>query len=92
MTATALARYLTPPAVAELIGIDPAQVRGWIERGELLAFNLAERSGGRPRFKIDPIKLQAFLARRRVGPVSKTRRRRPPLEEVQAVHNLGLWP
>lgn len=47
----------------------------WIRSGELVAVNLAHRNGGRPRYKIDPEELQAFLLRRQVIPPAKPIRR-----------------
>lgn len=70
-------RWLTPPQVAERLGIDAARVRGWIMRGELAACDLSERQGGRPRWRVSPDALDSFLRRRAaVAPAQPVRRRR----------------
>jgi hypothetical protein len=53
------------------LGIDPAKVVAWIRRGELTAVNVAEFTGGRPRYRISPESLQQFLARRQTTPAPK---------------------
>jgi excisionase family DNA binding protein len=53
---------LTPSEVAKKLRVSPAKVRAWIERGELTAFNVADRIGGRPRWRITP---EAFAERGR---------------------------
>jgi len=57
-------RWLSPPQVAKQLGVDPAKVIGWLRRGELVGVNVADRLGGRPRYRIDPAELAAFLQRR----------------------------
>ncbi len=78
------AAYLSPPAVARLLGISPDKVRSWCASGELKAANLAENhSGQRCRYRISPEALDAFLARRAVAPPPKpVRRRRKPQQSV----------
>jgi hypothetical protein len=54
-------------------------VIGWIRSGELPAANVARRGATRPRFRIDPTDLAAFLAARRPDAplaVKPTRRRK----------------
>ncbi len=72
--------YLTPPAVAERLGVDPAKVLGWIRSGQLRATNLGD-GALRPRYRISEADLSAFLSTRRAGPeptISRVRRRRDP--------------
>jgi excisionase family DNA binding protein len=71
-------RMLTPPQVAEQLGIDAAKVITWIRSGELPAANVATRVGGRPRWRIGPNDLEAFLERRRspTPPAPRPKRRR----------------
>jgi hypothetical protein len=38
--------------VALELGVSPRKVRGWIDSGELLAFDLVSRPGQRPRYRI----------------------------------------
>jgi len=59
---------MTPPDVARYLGIDAAKVLDWIRDGELKAYNVAARSSGRPRWRIEKEALDEFL-RRRQSPV-----------------------
>jgi excisionase family DNA binding protein len=71
-------RYLTPPGVAERLGVDSHRVVGWIRSGQLPAVNVGD-GARRPRFRVSEADLAAFLAARSVGPaprVSRIRRRR----------------
>lgn len=67
---------LTPPQVAEMLGVDPCTVREWIRSGELPGVNLASDTATRPRFRVRPEDLDAFLERRSVSPPPEPRRRR----------------
>ena len=68
---------LTPRQVGERYQVDPAKVLGWIHAGELVAIDVSQRAGGRPRYRIDPADLAAFEQRRRVrSPSPQPRRRR----------------
>lgn len=55
-------RFLSPPQVARILRTSADQVHRFIESGELKAINLS--LADRPRWKIDPNDLQAFLDRR----------------------------
>ncbi len=55
---------LTPPEVARLWGISSEKVRRWIETGELRAINVAKKSIGRPRYRIEKNDLIIFQDRR----------------------------
>ncbi|MCD4728168.1 MAG: helix-turn-helix domain-containing protein [Pirellulales bacterium] len=68
--------YLTPPAVAKRLAVDPAKILAWIRSGELRAVNTATTITGRPRYKISPADLAAFEAARAAGPTPKVVRRR----------------
>jgi len=71
-------RAMTPPAVAERLGVDPDRVRGWIVRGELRAVDVSERPGqGRPRYRVLLEDLDAFLTARAVAPPAPRRASRP---------------
>lgn len=54
----------TPALLAELWGVDEKKVLRFIATGELVAINLAQRSSGRPRWRISEEAAQAFLDRR----------------------------
>ena len=75
-SATEPARFLSPPRVAKLLGVTPETVLGWIRSGELRGFNLAARTAKKPRFRVDRIDLEAFLAGRTVQSPPKACRRR----------------
>jgi hypothetical protein len=69
---------MTPPAVARKLGVKPQKVLTFIATGELKAINLAERRGGRPRWKVLPEALEQFLQSRSSSPPAPepVRRRR----------------
>ena len=72
-----VSQMLTPPRVAERLKVSPEKVITWIRSGELAAADVSLRPGtGRPRFRVDPQELDAFLRRRSVVPTPKTKRRR----------------
>ena len=70
-----LPEFFSPPAVAELLQVDPGTVRGWIVSGELRASNLASRSATRPRWRISREALEQFLAGRELRPTTIRRKR-----------------
>lgn len=80
MTAPVLSRWLTPPAIAQQLGVKVETVHGWIRHGELRAISVSA-PGKRPRFRIDPADLEAWIARRTVAPtIPKTAVRKRQLQ------------
>lgn len=76
-------RMLTPPQVARRLGVSPEKILGWVKCGELRAADLSVRRGGRPRYRIDLVDLELFLAGRTARPeAAKARRRRKAAVEV----------
>ena len=76
-SATAVARWLTPPELAKQVGIDPAKVLAWIASGELPAANMASPGRKRPRYWIDPCDFEVFrLRKKKQAPAPPTRRPR----------------
>lgn len=72
-------RHLTPPQVAEHLGVADSKVVAWIRTGELQAINVANRQCKRPRYAISVEALEAFKFSRQVVPdggLSTTRRLR----------------
>ena len=72
---------MTPPAlrpreVAETLQVKTDVVLGWIRSGELRACNVAQRAGGRPRWRVMPGDLAAFEASRMAQPNKPAVRRR----------------
>ncbi len=77
-------RMLTPPQVAERLGVSPEKIIRWVRRGELRAVNVSETAGmGKPRFRIDPTDLAVFEQRRSVASTPKARRRRKPIDVTE---------
>jgi len=74
--ATSARRYRTPPTVARELAVNVSKVLCWIRSGQLVAINVVERLGGRPRWRIAIADLEAFLASRTARPATKTTRRR----------------
>jgi excisionase family DNA binding protein len=67
----------TTRQVAERLAVNVDKVLGLIHAGELVAIDVSQRAGGRPRYRIDPADLAAFEQRRRVrSPSPQPRRRR----------------
>jgi len=76
-------RFLTPARVAEELGVKPERIIGWIRSGQLRGVNLGDGLK-KPRFRIAPADLEAFLIARTVQPpVPPVRRRRQPEEITQ---------
>ena len=69
-------RWLSPPQIGRKLGVDPGKIIEWIRRGELRAVNIAENLGGRPRYRVDPAALAAFLDGRSTSPTPKPVRQR----------------
>jgi hypothetical protein len=79
-----ITKHLTPPAIARRLGVAAETVIGWIRSGELIGSNVAKPSCTRPRFRVDPTDLAAFLAARRpdAPPAVKPARRRKQMAGV----------
>ena len=73
--ALAIERDLTPPQLAKLKGIEPEKILGWIRSGELRAVNYAQRSTGRPRWRIKLEDWRAFEESRTARPPVRSSRR-----------------
>ena len=80
--------FLTPPQVAERLGVSAEKVIGWLLAGELKGSNLATLANGRPRYRISENDLSDFLQSRSasVATVASTRpnrrrRTRPGVKE-----------
>ncbi|KAA5540310.1 helix-turn-helix domain-containing protein [Roseiconus nitratireducens] len=59
-------QFFTPPQAAELLGVKPDKILGWIHSGELPASNVAKvPNGERPRWRIAENDLGRFLLHRR---------------------------
>ncbi len=72
--------WLTPPDIGKRLRVKAEKVLAWIRCGELVAVNLAERRGGRPRWRVSSAALDDFLAARaNRAPIKAARRRRRTL-------------
>lgn len=60
--------YLTPPEIAKLLRVRGDKVLAWIRSGQLVAFNVAEKVNGRPKYRVARGELEAFIQRRAVVP------------------------
>ncbi|MGH7192907.1 MAG: helix-turn-helix domain-containing protein, partial [Candidatus Saccharimonadales bacterium] len=81
---------LTPPQVAELLGISPEKVIFFIRRGELRGSNITADPAARPRFVVSMEALEAFLAARQpTPPAPRQRRRRKATEEVDYLADIS---
>lgn len=74
----------TPPELAKHLGVSADKVRGWIQRGELPATNVASRPRGRPRYVVLKADLEIFQAKRSETPPPPVshRQRRKPADDV----------
>lgn len=83
MLSNVTAKYFTPPEVARQLGVKPSKIIGFITREELRAIDVSERGSKRPRWRVSPDDLKAFLASRSnqkpAAPVARRRRARAPL-------------
>lgn len=73
------AAYLRVADIADRLQVKGDTVLGWLHSGALPGFNVASTTNGkRPRWRIDPADLDAFLASRTTGhrPAPTRRRRR----------------
>lgn len=77
--------FLSPPEIAELLGVGHSKVLAWIMRGELRASDVATVRGQRPRYKVARADLDAFLARRSTTPEPETPRRRRKKADDQVI-------
>jgi hypothetical protein len=77
--------WLTPPDIGKRLRVKAGKVLAWIRCGELVAVNLAERRGGRPRWRVSSAALDDFLAARSCRPAATPvrRRRKQPVEPIQ---------
>jgi excisionase family DNA binding protein len=69
---------LTPPLLAERLGVSPDKVRGWIKSGQLAATDVSKRPGGRPRYRISEDAVRKFEQKRKAGepPAAPQKRRK----------------
>lgn len=74
-------RYMTPPQIARELGVNTDRVLAMIRRGEMRAIDVREPTSTRPRYRIAPEWLEAWLQARTVPPPEPApvrRTRRPP--------------
>jgi hypothetical protein len=79
-------RTWTPPEFAKWLRVAEEKVLGWIRAGELRAVNVAARNCRRPRYRIDQLAIDEFLAARTVNPPLKMARRGRQLTEIIAYY------
>lgn len=75
-------KWLTPPEFAAEIGVNVHAILGWIKSAELIAHDLRRPGSTRPRWRLRPEDVEAFLSRRRSQPQGMAQRqRRVAMEE-----------
>jgi hypothetical protein len=83
---TADPQYWKVPVLARFLGVDQDKILGWIHSGELLAIDVSERRGGRPRWRIPAEAWQAFCVARSnqatLPPPRAARRRRRETSDI----------
>jgi hypothetical protein len=57
-------RPMTVPEIAKFLRVKPQTVLCWVHSGDLIAANVAPRSGGQPRYRVAPADLAAFQRQR----------------------------
>jgi excisionase family DNA binding protein len=67
---------LTPPELANRMGVSPDAVLGWIRSGELAATNVAKPTSTRPRYKISEEAVREFEKKRQAEKPAPAPRRR----------------
>ena len=69
--------WLTATQVARTLRVNSDKIRSWIRSGELVAVDVSQSPGGRPRWRITPDALDKFAERRAavVAPRSVRHRR-----------------
>ena len=74
--------FLTVTQAAERLGVAPGKILHWIGAGELSAIDTSAARNQRPRWRIDPVDFQQFLAARRTVPPAKPVRNRRKMTDV----------
>jgi excisionase family DNA binding protein len=67
---------LTVPEVAKFLRVHRDKVLSWIRSGRLRGFNVAEKENGRPKYRVKPDDLEAFINTRM--PFQPIPKGRPP--------------
>ena len=80
--ATIEQEYLSPPAIAERLGVSHGKILAWIASGELRATDFATVRGQRPRWRVAEDDLSAFLSGRSTTPPPQQQRRRRKKQNV----------
>jgi excisionase family DNA binding protein len=68
-------RPMMVPEVARFLRVRPDKVLSWIRSGRLRGYNVAEHETGRPKYRVNPEDLEAFMLMR--VPLQPTPRGRP---------------
>jgi excisionase family DNA binding protein len=76
MSSVADGKYLTPPQIAEILGVAHEKILQFIRTGELRAIDLSSKRGHRPRWHVSRDDLEDFLNRRAAKPLPPSRRRK----------------
>jgi excisionase family DNA binding protein len=79
---------MTVPEVAKHLRVRPDKVLSWIRSGRLRGYDVAEKEGGRPRYRVNPADLEAFVQSRME--VKPARKGRPPGRRIPKIERPTL--
>ena len=85
MSTVAERTYLTPPQIAEQLGVAHEKILNFIRTGELRAIDLSSCRGSRPRWHISREDLESFLARRAATPSPAPKRKKKKAKGYDSV-------
>jgi|GEM_PF-3527680 len=63
-------QFQTVPQVAEMLGVGPNKILGWIRTGDIVATDLSQSQNARPRWHIATAEVDRFVAARRSVPAT----------------------
>lgn len=76
-------RPMMVPEVAKFLRVRPDKVLSWIRSGRLRGYNVAEHETGRPKYRVNPEDLEAFMLMR--VPIQPTPRGRPVGRHIRRI-------
>ena len=76
-------RPMMVPEVAKFLRVRPDKVLSWIRSGRLRGYNVAEHETGRPKYRVNPDDLEAFMLMR--APLQPTPRGRPVGRHIRRI-------
>ena len=83
--------FMTPPTAASLLNVRVEKVLTWIHKGELRAINISDGKR-RPRYRISPEALSAFVQSREIVPRPQVSRRNTDGEKFKGDDYTDFFP